>query len=387
MRETVAACLIVLNERERIAAALSSVRFCDEIVVVDGGSTDGTPEIAESLGAKVVRNPWPGYARQRNVAIDAADSDWILEVDADERVSPELRRSIDAFLRDAPPSVDMAVLPLREVFLGKPLGPAAKYPLYRARLFRRGAYRHDEGRVVHEGLWPAGPVQPLSGDLVHLVASTWREAVRDAVRYARLQALHHPKPGPATLLLQAVLRPVAKLWYRAVVLGGWRDGMRGLARIGLECFGDALSWLYALRHGGSRADGAHVAPSVGPIRIVGLALTARGAKACVAWLEEAAGVGADVALVARDGPGDRSIRIRRLRRAGPGHVAREIEAEAQVRPIDAIVPCDLPAAMLLRVLRPPLRRAIRRVDPGRSPAATVQTMAKERGRQAPGASR
>jgi hypothetical protein len=108
-RERITACLIVQDEQEHLPAALDSVAFCDEVVVVDGGSADGTVEIARAAGAKVIENPWPGYAIQRNVALDAATSEWVIEVDADERVSPQLRASIERLLAAPPSGVALAL--------------------------------------------------------------------------------------------------------------------------------------------------------------------------------------------------------------------------------------------------------------------------------------
>src|SRR5829696_5140177 len=96
--QSITACLIVLNEEARLPAALDSVAWCEEIVVVDSLSTDRTVEIARAHGATVVENAWPGFGAQRNVAIDHATSEWILEVDADERISTDLRDEIRAFL-------------------------------------------------------------------------------------------------------------------------------------------------------------------------------------------------------------------------------------------------------------------------------------------------
>jgi glycosyltransferase involved in cell wall biosynthesis len=126
--ERISACLIVQDEQERIAAALESVAFCDETFVVDGGSSDATVEIARAAGARVIENPWPGFAAQRNVALDAARSEWVLEIDADERVSPELWASIQSLLSQPPAGAAMAVCALRNRFLGGLLGPSAKYP-------------------------------------------------------------------------------------------------------------------------------------------------------------------------------------------------------------------------------------------------------------------
>ena len=151
-RERLTACLIVQNEQERLPAALDSVAFCDEVIVVDGGSSDRTVEIARSAGATVIENPWPGFATQRNIALDAASG----RLGARDRrrrarIAETLRASIQALLEDPAARGGHAVFALRNRFLGGPLGPSAKYPSYRSRLFRRGAYRHDESRAVHEG--------------------------------------------------------------------------------------------------------------------------------------------------------------------------------------------------------------------------------------------
>ncbi len=153
-RERLSACLIVQDEQDNIAGALDSVSFCDEVIVVDGGSTDRTVEIARARGATVIENPWPGFAAQRNVALDAAQGSWVLELDADERVTPLLRASIERLLASPPPQAAIAVFPLRHWFLGRLLGPSGKYPAYRSRLFKPSVYRHDEARGVHEGIEP-----------------------------------------------------------------------------------------------------------------------------------------------------------------------------------------------------------------------------------------
>src|SRR5206468_7387126 len=136
-------------------------------IVVDGGSRDDTVAVARGLGARVVENPWPGYAAQRNVALDLATTEWVIEIDADERVSPQLATSIQALIASAPEAVDIGACALRNRFLGQMLGPSAKYPGYRFRVFRREGYRHDELMPVHEGLPPAGRTAVLDGDLEH----------------------------------------------------------------------------------------------------------------------------------------------------------------------------------------------------------------------------
>jgi len=375
--------VIASDEERRLPACLQSLDFCDEIVVVDGGSRDRTTEIARAAGALVVENPWPGFAAQRNVALDHAHGDWILEIDADERVSPALAASIRAMLADPPGAeIRMAALPMRDVFLGRPLGPSARYPRYRHRLFRREAFRHDESRTVHEGLWPDGPVLPLEGELEHLLATTWREALDDAVAYARLESRQQGRPGPLGLLKGAVLRPTAKLIYRALLYGGWRDGGRGIGKIWLECAADSLATLYGLRDGSGERSGGHAAepPRVGPVRIVGIGLGASGGARLGAWLGDAAEAGADVALICGKSTPAGAVRVRRVSGIGPGALARALDAEDQLRPIDAVVPAGGRERRLLGLLPGALRGSVQPLSPEQAPDDAVSSV-RERVRQ------
>jgi hypothetical protein len=375
--------VIASDEERRLPACLQSLDFCDEIVVVDGGSRDRMPEIARAAGALVVENPWPGFAAQRNVALDHAHGDWILEIDADERVSPVLATSIRAMLADPPGAeIRMAALPMRDVFLGRPLGPSARYPRYRHRLFRREAFRHDESRTVHEGLWPDGPVLPLEGELEHLLATTWREALADSVAYARLESRQHGRPGPLGVLKGAVLRPTAKFAYRALLYGGWRDGVRGLGKIWLECVADSLATLYGLRGGSGERSGTHGAepPRVGPVRLVGIGLGASGGARLAAWLGEAAEAGADVALICGRNAPDGAVRVRQVSGLGPGALARALDAEDQLRPIDAIVPAGARERRLLGLAPRALQGVVQPLSPAEAPDDAVWSV-RERVRQ------
>jgi hypothetical protein len=343
-RETVSACVIARDEEKRIPDCLASIAFCDEIVVVDGGSHDETVTLARGAGAKVVGQPWLGFAAQRNVALDHATGDWVLEIDADERVTPALRDEIERFLAAPPAGIDIGGLPIRQRFLGKPLGPSAKYPDYRHRLFRRGAYRHDERRTVHEGVWPRGPVQPFSGDLEHVLAGSLGEALGDAWAYARAESAQLPPAAGARAYAGGmVVRPLAKLAYRLVVGGGWRDGWRGALRIGLEALSDALVWARALSgRDRSRAEApatGHFSgiERAGPARLVVVARGARAAERASAWLLRAAGAGADAVLVTNAPDAGAGLRAHRVPALGPLRLARALEAEHQLRPIDAVI--------------------------------------------------
>jgi hypothetical protein len=401
LRARISACLIVQDERERLPATLASVAFCDETIVVDGGSTDDTVALARAAGAHVIEHPWRGFAIQRNVALDAAHGEWILEVDADERVSPALRASILQLLADPPAGVDLAVCALRNRFLGGLLGPSAKYPAYRARLFRRGAYRHDESLAVHEGLEPRELPAVLGGDLEHELAATWGEALRDTWRYARLQSRHVARPRAARAYVRGiVLRPAAKLGYRTLVDGGWRDGWRGLVKIALDAGSDALVWtLVLLRREpasspaggegkGEGGSGQHFGRRrAGPPRVIAVACGERAAARAARWLAALAEHGVDVALVAEepggavDGDvpeggrvvGGRSggpVPRRAVARAGPLTVIRALEVERQLRLPDAVVPFGRRARvtqrLVPRVLRPEIPGLHAELDPARA---------------------
>ncbi len=370
---TVSACVIAFEEEARLPACLAGLSFCDEVIVVDSGSRDRTREVAWAAGATVIENPWPGYSAQRNVALDAASGDWILEVDADERVSPELAAEVREFTRRVGPEVRMAAIPWRQVFLGHELGPAGRYPGYRHRLFRRADYRHDETRTVHEGLWPDGPTPPLEHDLRHLLAGSWGEATRDAIAYSRLEARQRRRPGAKGLLIGALVRPTARFGYRCFIYGGWRDGWPGFARIGFECGADALATVLGLGLGTSSgaASFGQEAPRRGPVRIVGVSLRRRPIRPLTRWLSAAAEGGADVALVAPGRDPGSTIPWRRLDGRGPGALARALDAEDQARPIDALLLAGAPERALIRLSPRALRGLVPPLDRSQTPAAGV----------------
>jgi Glycosyl transferase family 2 len=361
--ETVSACLIVRDEEERLPAALASVAFCDQVVVVDSGSTDRTIEIAREAGALVVENPWPGYSVQRNVAIDHSTCDWVLEVDADEQITPELQREIRRFLDDPPRGYDIGAFPQFHRFLGGELRPSVKYPAYRTRLFRRGAYRHDEARAVHEGIWPTGPVWPFEHEMSHELAGTWREAITDTRNYARLEASKLPPAGSrGDVVKGAFVRPVFKFWYRLLIDGGWHDGWRGVLRIALDCWHDTIVWRH--RGKGEPADetagtghfGAERPADWGSPVMLGVASGSRAARAAEQRLAEARGQGSDVVLVTDAELDEPAVRVRRISHFGPLTLIRALEAERQLRgEWDSMVVEGGAARALARVLPAALR--------------------------------
>jgi glycosyltransferase involved in cell wall biosynthesis len=228
----VTATIITLNEESNIEAACRSVAWADEIVVIDSESTDRTREIAASNGAKVITHAWPGFGLQKQFAVDQASHEWIFSLDADERVSDELKNSI-ATLRTKPVAelADGYLVARRSFYQGRWIRGGGWYPDRQLRLFRKNR-GHWKQRHIHESVqMDAGArTENLSGDLLHYT-------VRDAAyhhrligeRYAPLAALQMFEDGKRTSPLGvAAAGPLA--FVRSLVLkGGFRDGLAGFS--------------------------------------------------------------------------------------------------------------------------------------------------------------
>jgi glycosyltransferase involved in cell wall biosynthesis len=182
LAESLSVIVITRNESARLRACLESVAFAGEVVVLDSGSTDDTCEIAQSLGARVSRSvDWPGFGPQKNRALDLATLDWVLSIDADERVTPALREQIRAVL--AEPRFDAYRVNRRSSYCGQFMRHSGWYPDPIVRLFRRGSARFSDDRV-HEALQVRGTVGRLTGELLHQSFADF-EAVLDKVnRYS-----------------------------------------------------------------------------------------------------------------------------------------------------------------------------------------------------------
>ena len=179
--------VITYNEEDRLADALRSVTFCDEIVVVDAGSTDATRRIAEDAGARVILNaPWPGFVAQRQLATSAARHEWVLALDADERVSAPLRTEIES-LRARGLEGPGYVMPRVSHYLGRWIRGTDWYPDFQLRLFDRRRARWDGG-LVHESVRPDGAPGRLRHELQHFSYRDVGEHLLHIEQYARLWA-------------------------------------------------------------------------------------------------------------------------------------------------------------------------------------------------------
>ncbi len=226
------AVLITRNSAAVLPPCLESLRFADEIVIVDSGSTDATPDIARRANAKIVHQDWLGYGRQKQFAVAQASHDWVLCVDTDERVSEPLRESI---LRElAAPRFHAYEMPRRNRFLGRWLKHGEGYPDRSLRLFdRRHANWSDD--AIHEKVIANGPVGRLAGDLLHESEQGLDDYLAKQDRYTTLQAeaLHArgKQAGIVRMLLSPPLRFIKFYFLRL----GFLDGIPGLLHILIGC--------------------------------------------------------------------------------------------------------------------------------------------------------
>lgn len=247
-RQGLTAIVPTLNEERNIAACLATLDFADEILVVDSGSTDRTREIAASLPrVRVLEHEYLGNGPQCNWAMDRASHPWILIVDADERVPPELAREIEEVLeRDGGP--DVFYLRRENWFLGAPVRHSGWGSDRLVRLLKRGAARYPERRV-HADIEPPGHAPTLRTALRHETAASFPAYLDKVHKYADWGAADLQRSGRRAGLLSVALRPAWRFLRTYVVQAGFLDGEAGLAVCGLQAYGTFLKWarLWELR--------------------------------------------------------------------------------------------------------------------------------------------
>jgi len=243
---TLSVCIITLNEEVNIARTLASVKaIADETIIVDSGSTDATVKIAESFGARVFHEPWKGFALQKNSSLAKATCDWILSLDADEEVSPELAASIKALLKPGGPEPPYKGyrMPRRNLYMGHWLKRAGYYPDRKLRLIKRGAAEF-EVRPVHEDMKMAGELGLLHGDMIHHAYPTLESFIEHANRYSTLGAQQVVSERKVSFsIINIVFRPLVRFLYSYFFRGGFLDGRVGL--IVLMNHAMYVSWKYA----------------------------------------------------------------------------------------------------------------------------------------------
>lgn len=224
--------VICYNEEDRIARCLESLSFCDEIVVVDSNSTDRTAEIAARFSERVIEQPFPGYAKQKNFALEQASHDWVVCLDADEELSPELAREIQtAVARENESPVDEQtvsgfVLDRLTYFLGVWHDHGDWYPDYQLRAFRRGRGQWA-GRDPHGHVEVNGPTRRLAGRLFHYNYRSLSEQIRTVDSFSERQAQAMREEGIRFRRSDLLFRPLYRFIKGYFLRQGFRKGLPG----------------------------------------------------------------------------------------------------------------------------------------------------------------
>ncbi len=223
--------IITNNEEANLRRCLDSVRFADEIVIVDSGSGDRTLEIATSFGARIYEHPWDGFGRSKQKAVSYATGNWILSLDADEVLSEILAEEIKGIMK-SDSSRDGYYLNRRTNFLGRWIGHSGWYPDSVLRLFRKGKGRFDDA-VIHEKVILDGPAGILKGELYHYSYTSLEQYIRKSNRYTTLGAEEVFSRGRKASLWDITARPFMTFIKHFLIKQGFRDGWEGFL---ISCF-------------------------------------------------------------------------------------------------------------------------------------------------------
>ena len=239
--------IITKDEEANLARTLASVAWAEERIVVDSGSTDDTLEVARQHGAKIFQERWKGYAEQKNWAIAKASSEWVLSLDADEEVSPELAANIRKATTRTGSDVAGYFLARRNLFLGRWIRHGGFYPDRKLRLFRRGQGKFTQ-RAVHETMQVDGATAVLTGDLIHNAYPTLTGYIETMNRYSTLGAEVAAARGDTStsfvaFLMNVYYRPALSLSWNYIFRRGFLDGREGFL---LHLYHNVyVSWKYA----------------------------------------------------------------------------------------------------------------------------------------------
>jgi glycosyltransferase involved in cell wall biosynthesis len=221
------AIILAYNESRHIEACMASLRFADHILVFDSGSTDGTPDLARAAGAEVRARPFQNYPDQRNAALGAVSTEWVLFVDADERVTPELAAEVRAVIQT--PQHSGYWIPRHNYIFGRLTRHTGWYPDYQMRLLRREEAQYDPGRLVHElVILKSGEGGYLKEHLTHYNYENLAQFQAKQARYAQLDADMLSREGVRPKIYTPYTQAVRHFKWRFWDLEGYKDGLHGL---------------------------------------------------------------------------------------------------------------------------------------------------------------
>jgi glycosyltransferase involved in cell wall biosynthesis len=219
--------IITYNEQENIRGCLESVKWSDEIVIVDSFSSDKTVEIVREFTPKVFQNKWTNFSEQKNLALEKASNEWVLWVDADERATPKLKEEILTILNSEFSSFNSYYIPRRNHYFGRWIRHCGWYPDYKLRLLRRGKGRFNE-RTVHESVIVEGKKGYLKSNLDHHSYKNLSDHLDRIDKYASLAAQQMFRKGRRTRVFDLLFRPLARFIRMYLIKKGFLDGIYGL---------------------------------------------------------------------------------------------------------------------------------------------------------------
>lgn len=227
MRTEITAVILTRDEAQNIGRAIKSLEGWHRLLVLDSGSSDGTPDLARSLGAEVVITDWPGFAEQRRRALSLVDTEWVLFLDADEALDEELRQGLMSF--SPGPDVDGYFLRRRNYFCGRPLEHSRWDNDWQLRLFRRTRATISPN-LVHEGVAVAGRTERFRlGHIEHYTAPSIESYLSKLIGYAMLESEEKHRRGRRITACKMIHDLLSEFWKIYVHHQGFRDGWRGYA--------------------------------------------------------------------------------------------------------------------------------------------------------------
>ena len=218
--------IITLNEEKNLRRCLESVAFADEIIIFDSESQDRTLSIAREFTDKVFQEPWQGFARQKNLAQEKAQGPWILNIDADERVTPELKEEIVSAIQKDPPYAGFKIA-RKNFFCGQWIRHGGWYPNYQLRLYQKGAGSFAQ-REVHEQVVAKGQVGTLKAPLEHYTYDSISDYLKRMDRYSDLSARQYLKEGKKVSWPEILFRTKYTFFKMWILQKGFLDGAKGL---------------------------------------------------------------------------------------------------------------------------------------------------------------
>jgi len=240
MSEKISAIIIAGNEEDNIRECLESVTWCDEIVLVDSESKDRTVEIAKEFTDKIFIKSWEGYAKQKKYSLELARNEWVISIDADERVSEGLKKEIQELLKTNP-QFDGYRIPRESYFLNKVIKSCFWYPDYQLRLFRKSK-THVIDRKVHEGFEVDGKIGTLKNDLIHYTHQNLSDTFAKINKYSTLEAEERVN-SKIVKPFQIILHPVAAFLNHFISRKGYKDGVYGMMVSAIHAMTNMMTYM------------------------------------------------------------------------------------------------------------------------------------------------